>query len=109
MESSHSVSLPRSSHTQRIRSLTSTLLEQLAVRLHACLCSAKLVVDDAEVMEGGAGGRDIAVVRDVGEQLRQVVSTYLVIDMLPEMVTLYRQYALRPKLLQVINNVLSAQ
>ncbi|KAF8569211.1 hypothetical protein P879_05917 [Paragonimus westermani] len=78
----------------RIQWITSTLQELLAQRL-------RLALDTAQLTSATGADQSSWSKKTAGEQLRQALSTYLVIDKLYELAQLYRQYALRPQLSQV--------
>ncbi|KAF5403176.1 Conserved oligomeric Golgi complex subunit 2 [Paragonimus heterotremus] len=78
----------------RIQWITSTLQELLAQRL-------RLALDTAQLTTITGADQPNWPKQTAGEQLRQALSTYLVIDKLDELAQLYRQYALRPQLSEI--------
>ncbi|CAL8086731.1 unnamed protein product [Calicophoron daubneyi] len=76
----------------RIQWITSMLQEQLSLRMKSALEAAQLTSTKT---------KSTVDLKLSGEQLRHVLSTYLVIGKLSDFIQLYRKYALRPKLVQI--------
>ncbi|VDP93239.1 unnamed protein product [Echinostoma caproni] len=77
---------------QRIQWITSVLHEQLEDRLKTAFETCQLTANSTERPN---------VSKQCGAKLRQALSTYLVIDRLPDVIDLYRCAVLRPKLAPV--------